>query len=302
MKTHRMRRRAGWTWALATGLAAAMVAAVVVSATAKTRLRNTLTATSHAPGASGLAKLVMRSGSNGRLGIKAKGLPGGQSFDVIVNNVKVGTLVTGASGHGVAKFSTSPKGRFAMLGFDPRGAHMAIREETGEDDLEGDMDDDTPESAIGCCVGEQDDDGEVECENLTATECQDEGGTPTGATTCLPNPCGNPPPTNVVCCQTTSAGGAFVDDDPEVECEEDVEDCPEEGGVLVEASSCDPNPCQPTPPPNLVICCVSDGEESECEHVTADHCVPPNGTVSTASSCDPDPCGGGSGGDGGGDD
>jgi hypothetical protein len=60
------------------------------------------------------------------------------------------------------------------------------------------------------------------------------------------------------------------------------------------------DPCQPTPPPNLVICCVSDGSESECEHITADECTASNGTVNSATSCEPDPCGGGS--SGGGDD
>jgi hypothetical protein len=187
----------------------------------------------------------------------------------------------------------------AALGFDPQGEHIAIRdEETGDDDLDTDMPDDNPDSAIGCCVG-------TECEDETAAECTASGGTPTPSGGCLPDPCnGNPPPATVVCCRTTSAGGAFVDDDPENECEDDVSsaECAAQGGMVVQATSCEPNPCQPTPPPNLVICCVSDGGESECEHITADECTTAGGTVNSATSCDPDPCGGGGDGGGGGGD
>src|SRR5207249_3585070 len=158
-------------------------------------------------GASGLAKLALKTDAKGRFSIKARRLAGGKSFDVVVNAVKVGTLQTSAGGRGVARFSTSPRGRITLLGFDPRGAHIAIRDETGDDDLEGDMDDDHPDSAMGCCVGEHDAEGEVECENLTAGECHDAGGTPTTAPSCLPDPCGSPPPANAVCCHTSNAGG-----------------------------------------------------------------------------------------------
>jgi len=240
-------------------------------------------------------------------------LPGGKLFDVVVNHVKVGTLVTGAGGQGIAKFSTSPRGHIAALGFDPQGAQIAVRDdETGDDDLEGDMSDDHPQSAIGCCLGDRGDDGgdgEVECENLTAAECSAEQGTPTTATSCLPNPCSTqPPPTPVVCCRAQSATGAFLDDDPEVECEDDVSqaECATQGGMVVQATSCDPNPCQPTPPPNLVICCVSRGDQGDqegdqgedvspteppqCERLTASDCSDEGGTVSSATSCMPNPC------------
>jgi hypothetical protein len=298
-----MNPKGKWShWTTVAVLAGAVIAAMVASATAKTKIRQTLHATAHAPNASGLAKLALRTGSSGKFTIKARHLPRGKSFDIVVNKVKVGTLVTGPGGSGVARFSTSPKGRATMLGFDPKGAQIAIRDEGGDDDLEGNIPDDNPDSAMGCCLGEHDD-GEAECEDMTATECAGHGGTPTTAAGCLPNPCGtNPPPTTVVCCRGSSAGGAFVDDDPEVECEDDVSqsECAHEGGIVVQASSCDPNPCQPAPPPDLVICCVPDGDEAECEHLTRDHCTGANGTVSTATSCDPDPCGaGGDGGDGG---
>jgi hypothetical protein len=283
-------------WAIAGALTAVLVGAYATGAEAKTKIVQPLSPTAHAPGARGTAKLLLRTGSNGRFSIKAKHLGAGKSFDVVVNKVKVGTLTTGPSGGGVARFSTSPTGRTAMLGFDPQGAQIAVRdEETGDDDLDTDMPDDNPDSAIGCCVG-------TECEDETAAECTANGGTPTTAGGCLPDPCnGNPPPTTAVCCRTTSAGGAFVDDDPETECEDDVSsaDCAAQGGMVVQATSCDPNPCQPTPPPNLVICCVPDGSESECEHITTDECTASGGTVSSATSCDADPCGGGGGGGGG---
>jgi hypothetical protein len=360
------RHRRSERWAqvgTAAGLTTVVVAALAVNAPAKTHIRLTLTATPHAPGASGVAKLTLRTGPKGRLIVKARHLSGGKSFDVVVNKVKIGTLVTGKSGSGTAKFSTSPSGRAKVLGVDPQGAQIAVRDrETGDDDLEGNMPDDHPGSAIGCCLGNQDDDDDPngECENLTAAECLSEGGTPTTATSCLPNPCGNqplpatvacclthsatgafvdddpnvecedltaadcraqggrattatgcvpnpcesqPPPTTVVCCLAHSAIGAFVDDDPEVECEDDVSqaECATEGGMVVQATSCDPNPCQPVSPPNLVICCVSQGDQGEhegepqtespeCEHITADECRASGGTVSSAASCVPDPC------------
>src|SRR5262249_14918505 len=151
-------------------------------------------------------------------------------------------------------------------------------------------------------VGEHDDDRETECEDMTATRCTAHGGTPTTATSCLPDPCAsNPPSTTPVCCVAKDMSGTSDDDDPEVECERlSATDCASRNGMVVQAISCDPNPCQPVPPPQLVICCVPDDEESECEHLTPDHCSAVHGTASTPTSCDADPCGSG-GGDGDGD-
>jgi hypothetical protein len=309
--------------AVAAGLIALVVMVLAVTAPARTHVRVRLSGTVHAPGASGAAKLAMQPGSHGKFTIKARHLPGGKSFDVIVNGVRVGTLVTGGRGKGTARFTTAPKGSAAILGFDPRGAQIVVRNgETGDDDLEGNMPDDQPGSAIGCCLGDRDDDDdrEVECRELTATACAQKGGTATTATGCLPNPCESQPPTTVVCCLAHSESGAFVDDDPEVECEDDVSQakCAARGGTVVQATSCEPNPCQPVPPPNLVVCCVSENDQgnqdeqgdqdeqggesqhAECEHITADRCTAAGGTVSTATSCDPDPCSSGvsQGGDG----
>jgi hypothetical protein len=310
MTTHRWEGWASWA------VAVAVMCAIPVPAAAKTKLTQALTATAHAPRASGTAKLVLKNRSSGRFSVRAKHLRGNASFDVVVDGVKVGALVTGPRGGGIARFDSAPRGHGGRLGFDPRGAHVAVREsDTGEDDLDGDMPDDHPDSAIACCVGDHDeddhagehdrrhhDDHEAECELKTADACTAHGGTPMTATSCLPDPCGtNPPPATVVCCRTSSAGGAFVDDDREVDCEDDMSQaaCVEHGGMVVQAPSCDPNPCQPTPPPDVVVCCVPDGDETECEHVTRQHCSDAGGTVSTATSCENHPCGGGEGGDGG---
>ncbi len=297
-----------------TAIVAAVFAALAVDALAKTSIRLPLTPTANAPGASGVAKLVMRTPSHGKLTIKVRRLAHGKSFDVLVNKVKVGALQTGPNGGGTARFSTSPAGNTRVLGFTPQGTQIEIRDhESGDDDLDANVPDDHPDSAIGCCVG--DDDGEVECDALTAAECASHGGTPTTVRGCLPDPCNNnPPPPTVVCCHVTSStDGAFTDDDPETECDDDASsaECAAEGGMVVQATSCDPNPCQPPPPPNLVVCCVSQGDQgeqegepqtepAECEHITADRCQAAGGTVSMATSCDSHPCGGGGGdGDGG---
>jgi hypothetical protein len=291
-------KRARWAFGVVT--AAAAIGAMATGATARTKIKQPLTATAHAPGASGLAKLVLKSGVHGRFSVKAHRLPANKSFHVIVNDIRVGSLVTGPTGAGLAKFSTSPRGRFSMLGFDPRGAHIEVRDdETGDDDLECNVPDEGGgDSAMGCCVGDAEgddhDDGETECEDLTAAECAARGGAPTTAASCLPDPCREtPPPMTVVCCRTGSEGGAFVDDDPDVECEDDASarECAARGGTVVEASSCDPNPCEPAPPPDVVICCVPDDDDSECEHVTREHCTAAGGTVSTATSCEAHPCG-----------
>jgi hypothetical protein len=291
-------------WVLATALAVTVVGVLIAAAAKATVIINQpLAGTVHAPRAHGQARLRLKTPSSGTFTVKAKRLPAGQTFDVVVNKVKVGTLTTGGGGNGSAKFSTTPHGRALLMGFDPQGQEVEIRDDQGDDDLDSDMPDKNPDSALGCCLGNDED--ETECEDLTAAECSTKGGTPTTASSCLPNPCGNqPPPTTAVCCITHSTSGAFVDDDPEVECEEDTSqaECAAQGGTLVQATSCEPNPCQPIPPAQIVACCVPDGDESECEEITPDHCTARDGTVNSATSCDPNPCPTGSGGNGGGGD
>jgi hypothetical protein len=113
------------------------------------------------------------------------------------------------------------------------------------------------------------------------------------ASGCFPDPCGTGTGTSV-CCTVDSTCGAFVDDDPAVGCHAGVSsaECAEHHGTVVEATSCDPNPCAAVPPVQLVTCCVPDDDEVECEFRTADRCAAKGGTVVTATSCEPDPCGG----------
>jgi hypothetical protein len=178
-----------------------------------------------------------------------------------------------------------------LLGTDPSGQTIAVRDDQGDDDLEGDMPDDNQGGTdVACCVPG---DNESECEEETAADCTAAGGTAPGASSCIPNPCRSTGGgSTVVCCIANSAAGAFVDDDPELECEDggSAADCAQAGGTVVQATSCDPNPCAPVPPPQIVVCCVTDGEESECEEVTPDHCTAAGWTVSSATACDPDPC------------
>ena len=235
-------------------------------------------------------------------------LQGNKAYDVIVGGVKVGVIQTNAGGSGKASFSAKPSTRAALLGFDPRGDQVMVRDaEDGEDVLVGDMPDDDP-AAVACCLPQSgDDDGEVECEDLTDVECQAAGGTPVGvpggttAASCFPNPCATTPPNGeeLVCCTN-----ATHDDESETECE-DVHtqaECADAGGTIVQAASCDPNPCQVTASANAAACCKSEsgGEgEVECEVVSAEACGAAGGTAPGAATCNPDPCGGGStGGDG----
>src|SRR5262245_22315757 len=186
------------------GLAAAMLVGIVASGamvltvSARTKSNTKLSPTAKAPAATGQAKLSMKTGSTGKFSVQGKHLRPGSTFDVVVNNRKVGTLSTNKSGSGTARFSTNGKGHHVQpLGFDPQGHHVSVQDDDGDDVLDGDMpDDDNPDSAIACCIAEDDDDeGEVECENTTPEECADEGGTPVGgsAAGCLPNPCGGTP-------------------------------------------------------------------------------------------------------------
>jgi hypothetical protein len=135
-----------------------------------------------------------------------------------------------------------------------------------------------------CCIPDADEG--AECEDRTPEECAMEGGSVSGALTCLPNPCaGVPPPVeDVVCC---------IPHDSVPECEDRTADeCAAQGGVVVEATSCDPNPCAPvTPPANEDIqCCLPDNGGAECEDRTPAECAVEGGVNAGAGTCSPDPC------------
>jgi hypothetical protein len=267
-------------------------------------VKTTLTATAISPGARGKTRLLVKGSSKGKFGIVAGGLPGGRSFDVIVGGVKVGTIDASSNGSGRAWFSTTPRSRDALLGFDPRGTQVIVRDdEDGDDVLVGDIPSDDP-SAVGCCLAESGDDGEVECEDITAEECAAAGGTVQDADSCLPNPCATNPPSDetLVCC--TNATG---DDESEAECEDVATqaECAGLGGTIVQAPSCDANPCAAAPPSTRTACCVPDddgGGEIDCKVLSDEACSAQGGTPvgvsggTAAATCSGDPCGGGSGG------
>ena len=290
-----MGRRAGIIGSAPLLLALALVIDGAGPAGAASHVTQSLTATTNAPGAKGRAKLALKTASKGRFRVMARGLAKGATFDLVVGGVKVGTLTTNRGGAGKAKLATSPKRSEGLLGVDPRGQTIEIRDADGNDDLVGDMpDQDSTSGAFACCLP---DDGGTECDTKTPDECSSKGGTSMdGVSSCIPNPCGAPPhggEGNVVCCFPGSATGAFVDDDAEAECDDvSTADCAAAGGTVVTATSCDPNPCAAVPPAQVVVCCVPHDGESECEIVTPDRCTAQSGTASSATSCESDPCGG----------
>lgn len=267
------------------------------------RVKQDLTPTTAAPNAEGRARLILHSSKRGKFAIVARHLTRNKQYTVIVAGVKVGALQTGLSGGGRVLFSTQPRARDHMLGFDPRGNQIIVRDEDdGDDMLVGDVPDDDP-AAVACCLSDEADDGGIECEKLPPEECAAAGGMPLGVpggttgVSCLPDPCATlpPPGKEIVCCTN-----ATHDDESDAECHEvaTVADCAALDGMAVEASSCDPNPCAVTPPPNQAACCIADngrdeGEdagESECKVISAEACAAAGGKVSSSTSCHPDPC------------
>ncbi|HLK09748.1 MAG TPA: hypothetical protein VKW76_00025 [Candidatus Binatia bacterium] len=271
--------------ALAVGVGGAGAAVVVTQA---------LTATAKAPRAKGHTQLVLKSGAKGTFAVVAKHLAPKQPFDVVVNGVKVGTFTTSASGKGRIKFSRPGHAHGALLGFDPQGAYLVIRDHQGDDDLFcGEPPADSATAA--CCLQSADHDDDAECVRLSAAACAKAGGTPASTASCLPNPC----PTSsaggaFVCCLPESARCAFLDEDPQVECTDDVTEaqCAQAGGTVVQAASCHPSPCAPPPPVTHVACCLPVPHDTACAMLTTESCTAHGGTVASAASCAAHPCGG----------
>ena len=274
------------------GLAAA---ALIILATGPvwargTRVKQDLSGTAVDANARGTVKLKLKGTSNGTFEVVVKKLDRDSVYDVIVGGVRVATLATSGGGNGKVRFRSLPRSsRDELLGFDPRGEHVTVRNEDGQDVLEGTLaEDGSPDDGdIICCIPDDDGEGSVECEDRTPAECSAAGGTATTATSCLPDPCGAVPPAgrDIVCC---------IPDDSGPECEDRTQaECTAAGGTVVEAASCDPNPCATTPPPtDEIVCCVPDDRGDECEVLTPARCTERNGTASTATSCLPDPCAG----------
>lgn len=303
---------------VAATVAFALSQAVLAQGTVVTK--SPLRGTASAPHANGHARLVLRGATKGRFTVTGHGLAAHRSFDVIVGGIKVGAFVTNANGVGKAKFRTSSGSTAAahgpklLLGFDPRGDKVVVRDgTTSDDDLVGEMPGggDSTSGAFACCHSDADGEGELECTMKTPSDCAAAGGTSTQVRSCVPDPCTPNPPPGTVCCLPGSAQGAFVrsehDGDSDAECEEvaSVEACMAQGGAVVSATSCDPNPCKSAPP--TTVCCVpgsvdgafvgDDGggcdhrNETKCViHESPDACTASGGAVVSASSCEPNPC------------
>ncbi|MBY0274932.1 hypothetical protein K2Z84_06305 [Candidatus Binatia bacterium] len=271
-----------------------MVAALLVAAAtgvaqaSSSKVKTELAATASAPDARGKATAVVRSATKGRFEVKVKKLAANTAYDVVVGGIKVGSISTKNNGSAKIRFSSKPKSDDVLLGFDPRGDAIEIRGASGDDVLTGNLPADPNDldgSDVACCIP---DDSGTECEDRTEAECVAQGGTVTGAASCLPDPCGATPPADldVVCC---------LPDDGGPECEDRTQaECAAQGGTVVEAASCLPeNPCQGAPLPGDadVQCCLPDDSGVECEDRTAAECAAQGGIdkgagLCTATSCD----------------
>lgn len=272
-------RRSWITGGLMAGALVALMSVPAAVGAGKVVVKEVLSATAAAPdGASGVAVLVLGKGSNAKLVVRVRGLESHHDYDVVADGAVVGSFTTNSRGGGRSLFSTGGKAkakrlhkRILDLTFDPRGATMAVRDaETDADVLVGEMSGDgSPNGAFACCTPN---DGGVECEERTPEDCIAGGGTPSSATSCFvePNPCQAPPVETVCCVPPSSVDGAFPcdddhssessddshssesSDDDHHDCDEErsvcvagptADECVAEGGRVVTASSCDPNPC-----------------------------------------------------------
>jgi hypothetical protein len=275
--------------------ATGFVLALATSASAQmARLTLSLTPTQVNPGAIGKAHVRVK-GDDGKFTVIAKRAGINATFAIVVDGVKVGTLTTSGGGNGKARFRSRPRSdRDQLLGFDPRGKRLLVRNSSGEDALVADIpakatsggssDDD-----IRCCLS---DDSGPECEDRTPAECVAQGGIDMGPGSCLPNPCaGGPVDDDVICCLPDDSGPECEDRTPA--------ECAAQGGMVVAATSCVPNPCAAIPPVDGDIqCCLPDDSGPKCEDRTPETCTAQGGVNMGPGVCSPDPCAGLPGGGG----
>jgi len=284
-------------------VAGLVIAAGFATVHARSVQRVDLVATSVAPQARGWMTLQVGRAKTTFV-VAARALAPHATFDVVVNGVKVGSLATSGGGNGKIRFRNTPRGHDALLGFDPQGADVVIRDHDGHDCLSGHGGNPGDSASGACCLPDRDGDGDAHCAPIAADACTAKGGTvPAGASSCWPNPCATPPPADAVtCCVADSARGAFCwhDEKDDVDCRQvSSADCAAAGGTVVTATSCHPNPCMPVPPANLVACCVTEHDgDTDCKQLTSERCTSLGGSAAGAF-CDPDPCSGADG-DGGG--
>src|SRR5262249_52976593 len=143
--------------------------------------------------------------SRGRFRVVGRHLKPGTTFGISVAGVRIGSLTTGATGSGAARFSNPQHGSDRFLGVDPRGKLVEVSDDQGEDVLENQMPENTEDRGdVQSCPP---DENRGACDETTADECTAAGGTNMGTGTCFPNPCPTTAPgTDVRCCLPNEDG------------------------------------------------------------------------------------------------
>jgi len=249
--------------------------------------RGSLSSTGVDDDARGKVRLKVRNSSDGRFDVQVQKLDSSATYDVLADGVRVAQLTTTRKGNGRVRFRSRPRSsKDELLGFDPRGALVVVRDDSGHDVLAVALADNGSVSGgdVICCIPN---DRGPECEDRTPAQCAAQGGIPSTATSCLPNPCaGGSPPAGgaVICC---------IPDDRGPECEDrTADDCAVQGGVVVQAASCVPNPCSSSVPPvnDDIQCCLAYDSGPSCEDRTPAACATEGGVNAGAGNCTPNPC------------
>jgi hypothetical protein len=270
-------------------LLATVILPIAAGAASGSKHDATLEATSADDDARGRVKVRIRGGDDGRFEIKVQRLESASIYELVVNGVKVGEILTSSGGSGKLRFRSRPRSsKDLFLGFDPRGAAVVVRNAAGSDVLAASIstDDNPDDGDIVCCVP---DDSGPECEDRTPEECVAEGGIVSAATSCLPNPCeGAVVPggdDDIICCIPDDSGPGCEDRTPG--------ECALQGGIAVEAGSCLDNPCAAMPPSDPdTRCCLPDDSGAECEDRTPGECFALGGIDIGAGVCALDSCAG----------
>jgi hypothetical protein len=242
------------------------------------------------PRARGLAVLVTRRRAGrveGKLELALRRLQRATDYDVILGDLRIGSFTTRRAGTARVRFRTQPRRGEQLLGSDPRGHLLLVRDAAGRDVLAGRMPGEAPaEPTVRCCLAD------TGCTEVPAAECAARGGNDLGAGSCLPDPCTPPPLPEppVTCC----LGGAAA-----ARCEQLAPSaCAAQAGTALTVASCTPDPCQPAQPPEDeedIRCCVPDGfGEFDCEELTLTDCLEeePGSTPHGPGDCfDDNPCG-----------
>ena len=268
-----------------TALAVLLATALQVSAPAHARDRVGCNLSGDgAARASGRVRALISDPSHGRLEVRVRDLPPGQSFDVLVGTVKVGTILTDGGGQGRLRFRSRPHGHDLLLGFDPRGAMITIRDATGTDVLVG----------------------TVAARQLEPTTRLRAASPTTAAPSARiapskrvrPRAARRRPPapacpiraptwrrrrtTSSAACRTTAVPNARIAALPNAQ---------PVAASSWKPRSCTPNPCAATPPADPDIqCCLPDDSGTECEDRTPEQCAAQGGINMGPGSCTPNPC------------